>query len=124
MMPKWSRWLFVLLLLWLNHAAVCQQRLSAAEASNHIGQNATVCGKVASLHWAASSRGQPTFINLDEPYPRQIFTALIWGSDRPKFGNVEQKYSGKSICVSGTISSYRGAPQIILSNPEQITSGR
>jgi hypothetical protein len=24
--------------------------------------------------------------NLDEPYPRETFTILIWGSDREKFG--------------------------------------
>ena len=42
----------------------------------------TVCGIVASAHYAASSKGQPTFVNLDKPYPNQIFTVLIWGSDR------------------------------------------
>lgn len=41
--------------------------ITAAEAKNHIGETATACGKVASTKYAASSRGQPTFINLDEP---------------------------------------------------------
>lgn len=30
-------------------------------------------------------KGQPAFINLDKPYPNQIFAFLIWGSDRSKF---------------------------------------
>lgn len=66
--------------------------ISAAEAKNHIGEKAAVCGNVVSTHYAARSKGNPTFLNLDEPYPRQIFTILIWGSDRPKFGDPEAKY--------------------------------
>jgi hypothetical protein len=53
--------------------------LSAAEAKKHIGENATVCGLVVSAHFAANSRGEPTFLNLDEPYPNQIFTIVILG---------------------------------------------
>jgi hypothetical protein len=29
------------------------------------------------------------FLNLDQPYPREVFTVLIWGSDRAKFGTPE-----------------------------------
>jgi micrococcal nuclease len=80
-----------------------QLSISAAQARNHVGERATVCGNVASAHYAARSRGNPTLINLDKPYPNQIFTVLIWGSDRPKFGDPEEKYGSKHICVTGTI---------------------
>jgi hypothetical protein len=63
-----------------------KEKLTAAEAKNHVGEKATVCGTVASTHCAEKSKGQPTFLNLDEPYPKQIFTIVIWGKDRPKFG--------------------------------------
>src|SRR5271157_1115535 len=88
-------------------------RISAAEAKNHVGERATVCGEVASVHYAARSRGNPTFINLDKPYPDQIFTVLIWGSDRPKFGDPEEAYRSKHICVTGKISDYKGVPEIV-----------
>lgn len=106
-------------------ALVCAQspaaeRISAAEAKEHIGERATVCGPVASTKYAASSRGRPTFLNLDKPYPGQIFTVLIWGTDHPKFGEPEEKYRDKRICVSGIIKSYRGVPEIIAYEPEQI----
>jgi micrococcal nuclease len=81
---------------------------------------ATVCGKVVSTHYAASSRSRPTFLNLDEPYPRQIFTIVIWGSDRPKFGEPEAKYRDKSVCVTGKIKEYRGVPEVVASEPAQI----
>jgi hypothetical protein len=95
-------------------------RITAAEAKNHIGDTATVCGNVVSTHYAARSKGNPTFLNLDEPYPRQIFTILIWGSDRPKFGDPEAKYGNKKVCVTGLIKDYRGVPEVVAAQPSQI----
>lgn len=94
--------------------------ISAAQAKEHVGENATVCGQVASTHFAPRSRGTPTFINLDRAYPEQIFTVLIWGRDRQKFGDPEQKYANKRICVTGAIELYRGVPEIIAHEPKQI----
>ena len=107
----------VVLLAALAHT---QTSISAAEAKNHVGERATVCGEVASTHYAGRSRGNPTFINLDKPYPNQIFTLLIWGSDRPKFGDPEEAYRSKHICVTGKISDYKGVPEIIAYEPSQI----
>lgn len=97
-----------------------QSPISAAEAKNHVGERATVCGEVASTHYAARSRGNPTFINLDKPYPDQIFTVLIWGSDRPKFGDPEEMYRNKRICATGKIADYKGVPEIVAYEPSQI----
>lgn len=113
-----------LLLLFLGIFSVASAQsghLTAAQAKDHVGEHATVCGTVASTRFAGRSRGQPTFLNLDEPYPNQIFTIVIWGSDRPKFGQPEVKYRDKSVCVTGTIASYRGVPEIAASEPSQIT---
>jgi len=96
------------------------KRITAAEAKDHIGDRATVCGKVASTHYAKSSRGEPTFLNLDEPYPKEIFTILIWGSDRGKFGTPESEYKSLQVCVTGKITSYRGVPEIVASEHGQI----
>jgi len=64
-------------------------RLTADQAKDHIGEVATVCGTVVSPKYAVSSHRSPTFLNLDRPYPQQVFTILIWGDDRPKFGTPE-----------------------------------
>jgi hypothetical protein len=104
----------------LSLVTLAQKRLSAAEAKDHFGENATVCGDVASTKYADSAKGQPTFINLDKPYPNQIFTVLIWGSNRSKFGAPEDSYKGKKICVSGKITAYDGLPEIIADDPKQI----
>jgi hypothetical protein len=95
-------------------------KITAREAKDHIGEIETVCGKVASTHFASGSKGQPTFLNLDEPYPKEIFTILIWGSDREKFGTPELEYKGLRVCATGKITSYRGVPEIIATERGQI----
>lgn len=99
---------------------LAQSKITASEAKNHIGEKASVCGQVVSAHYAARTKGNPTFLNLDEPYPKQIFTILIWGSDRAKFGDPENKYANKKVCVTGTIKDYRGIPEVVAEQPSQI----
>ena len=96
------------------------KKLTTAEAKDHIGEQATVCGKVASTRYAATTRGKPTFLNLDKAYPSQVFTVLIWGDSREKFGTPEEKYRDKQICVTGKITEYRSGPEIVVSDPQNI----
>ncbi len=98
-----------------------QKKLTAAEAKDHVSETATVCGNVVSTRYAASTKGQPTFLNLDKLYPNQIFTAVIWGSNRSKFGRPEVEYGEKRICVTGKISLFRGVPEIVADDPGQVT---
>ena len=92
------------------------------DALQYVGQVKTVCGKVASTFFASRSRGRPTFLNLDKPYPNQTFTVVIWGRDRGKFEiPPEVLFMGKEICITGRITTYRGKPQITVSDPSQIT---
>jgi hypothetical protein len=99
---------------------LAQHKLTAPEAKEHIGEMATVCGTVASAHFAERTRGQPTFLNLDKSYPNQIFTILIWGNHREKFGSPENRYQDKRVCVTGAIKGYRGVPEIVADEPSQI----
>lgn len=116
-------------LLWLLLAAgvfvyaqtaPAQDSIPANDATRFIGQQKTVCGTVASAKYASRSKGKPTFLNLDKPYPRQVFTVLIWGSDRGNFDTPPEALSGKDICVTGVIQSYKGQPEIIVKDPGQI----
>ena len=112
--------LFLLLFLLTFSTAAQSNKITASEAKDHVGETRTVCGKVASTHYASGSKGQPTFLNLDEAYPKEVFTILIWGSDRPKFGTPETKYKDARVCVTGKITSYRGKQEIIATEPSQI----
>ena len=77
------------------------------------GETATVCGSVVSTQYAPGTKRQPTFLNLDKPYPNQVFTVLIWSENRSKFGTPESEYKGKRICVTGKITEYRNVPEIV-----------
>jgi DNA/RNA endonuclease YhcR with UshA esterase domain len=96
-------------------------QMSPEDAAGHVGETATVCGMVASAKFAAGSRAQPTFLDLDKPYPNAPFTAVIFGDDRARFGTPETSLRGKRICVTGQIRDYRGKPEIILNDPSQLT---
>jgi hypothetical protein len=111
----------VLVLALIVVASVGADALDPADAADHIGEQATVCGVVASAKFASDSRGQPTFLNLDKPYPNHVFTALIWGGDRAAFSYPPESLSGTRICVEGRITIFRGKAQIIVSRPSQIT---
>ena len=104
-------------------AASAQATLNPADAAGHVGQQATICGLVASAKYSPRSKGAPTFLNLDKPYPDQIFTVLIWGSARTKFTSPPESLQGTNICVTGQISSFRGAPEIVVNQPSQISRG-
>jgi hypothetical protein len=110
----------LVLALLIVQPVLAQKKLTAAEAKDHIGETATVCGNVVSTRYAASTKGQPTFLNLDKAYPNQIFTVVIWGSNRSKFGRPEVEYNEKRICATGKITMYRGVPEIIADAPAQI----
>ena len=113
-------WKWLLLTVLVTTTASAQQKLQPSEAKAHVGETATVCGVVASTRYAASTKGQPTFLNLDKPYPKHVFTVLIWGESRSNFGTPETEYRDKRICVTGEITVYHGTPEIVASKPDQI----
>jgi hypothetical protein len=113
-------WLIGFLALVFVIPANAQKKLTTSEAKEHYGDTATVCGAVVSTRFADSTKGQPTFLNLDKPYPNQVFTIVIWGNNRSKFGTPEKDYNGKRICVTGKITAYAGLPEIVADEPKQI----
>jgi hypothetical protein len=69
--------------------ALAADKLTTSEAKQHVGETATVCGVVASARYSERARGKPTFLDIDKAYPQQIFTVVIWGDNRAKFGAPE-----------------------------------
>jgi hypothetical protein len=98
--------------------------LEPQAAAAHIGETVTVCGVVASAEYEAKEQNQPTLLDLGKPFPNAIFTAVIYGDNRAKFGTPETSLRGKRICVTGQISEYSGKPEIVLTDPSQLTQWR
>jgi len=94
--------------------------LTPESAADHVGERVTVCGVVADVSHRADVRGEPTFLNFGAPYPRHVFTALVWGEHRARFAAPPESHEGESICVTGRVGSHRGKPQIVVDSPAQI----
>ena len=98
--------------------------VTPADAMDQVGHAAKVCGAVASAGYAADSRAHPTFLTLVNPgeqNPTRALTAVIYGTDRAKFGNPEVTLPGQRVCVTGFISYFRQRPEMMLSDPNQLS---
>lgn len=114
---------FISVLLILASSAGWSQealRLLSDQAAKHVGEFAQVCGVIAGTYYARSSNGGPTYLNFDKPYPDNEFTVIVWRKDRKNFPNKPELLSQHKACVTGTIEIYRGKPQIVAKQPEQI----
>jgi hypothetical protein len=96
------------------------QTITAAQAREHEGETATVCGVAQNEHTAATTRGKPTFIDLDSAFPYQIFSILIWDEDRPNVGDLPR--TGSRVCVTWVITYYHGVPRIGVKNGSQFVN--
>lgn len=101
-----STWIVLL----ATTVAFCQT-VPASEALHHVGERSTVCGQIAGERTSSTSRGAPTFINLDRAYPHEAFTAVIWQEHKESVGTLP---ATGSLCVTGTITEYHGIPEIQL----------
>jgi DNA/RNA endonuclease YhcR with UshA esterase domain len=90
-------------------------KISATEAKGHIDANAIVTGKVAEVNIAE----RLVRLNFENPYPKQVFTAVIFAAKTNLFPEVA-KLKDKTIEVIGKISDYRGRPEVILTNANQL----
>lgn len=98
-----------------SYEAAVSNTVPAAQAYKHIGDYRVVCGYVAQVK--GFSKGK--YLNLGTSYPNQDATVVVWNSDMGNFDGVDQ-YEGRDICVQGTVSSYKGTPQIKLSSMNQL----
>jgi len=87
-----------------------------------VGKRVTVCGAVSGATYQPRTKGQPTFINFDKPFPNHTFVAVVWSEDRSKFSpSPEQQFStGKNVCVTGSVEMYQGKPEIVVRTTDQI----
>jgi hypothetical protein len=99
----------------LSTALLAQtSKITPAEARGHIGEQAVVCGSVASTKFAERSKGTPTFINLDRSYPDQIFAVIgvriALSSDDPRKHFLESESASREK-LAATVASLRSSSE-------------
>lgn len=99
--------------------ASAQNAVAPKDALKHIGQMATVTGKVFGGKLIASNN--MTLLDINGYNPNQDLTIVINNADRAKFkGKPEADFKGKEVIVTGKIIDYKGKAEIIVRDPGQI----
>ena len=109
---------YFLLLLSFNYCF--SQTLSPNQAKDYIGKKITICGQVSGSYYSYKTKGKPTFLDMGGKYPASTFTVLIWSNYLNKFKYDLKELDGKNICVTGFIKEYKGKPEVVVSDPNQI----
>jgi hypothetical protein len=89
--------------------------IAGSRAGDYVGQNVTIEGRVAAIHespLATVLAFAPNFAG---------FTATILAADREKFpSDLAARVRDKTIRVTGTVTAYRGKPEMALRDPSQL----
>ena len=107
----------------LYSQANTKRELSTTEAKEHVGESATVCGKVVDAKISRYSTGQsgyPITFFLDGPEATRTFSFATLTRDPAKFGQIKEAYDGKRVCVTGKIMMLGNIPHIDVMQPSQI----
>jgi hypothetical protein len=88
------------------------------DASKHIGQYASVQGTLIDSYTASSGT---VFLDFCKSYKSCPFSAVIFSDDVSKFGDLS-RYNGSTVTITGTLTSYQGNAEIVLSSPSQISN--
>jgi hypothetical protein len=99
-------------------------RVTPADAKNHIGDTATVCGKVVDAKIddpGIGGRGKPVSFYLDQPRPNPVFYFVTFGAQPGGPQEAIAAYQGKRVCVTGKITATpAGEPFIMAADRPQI----
>jgi len=93
-------------------------KIEPAEAAKHVGELVIVEGKVEQIVLTVNLT---THINFGGLYPNHMFTATIFKARQSFFKSVKA-YEGRVIQVRGVVRLYRGKPEIVLEEPDQISA--
>jgi hypothetical protein len=94
---------------------------SASELKDHVGDSVKYCGKVATARLMDRMTNAPAFLNIDQAYPNQTLTVVVWSNDRKNFTEKPEKfYLDKNVCIYGKLEKYKDQLQIVIHSEQQL----
>jgi hypothetical protein len=90
--------------------------LTTYQASKKVNEAVIVKAKVAGSR-LFDKEGLKTFlVNLDEAYPDTPLTVVFYDEAFNALGKDENDLQDKTVVVSGTVTLYKGRPQIVITD--------
>jgi hypothetical protein len=83
------------------------------DAAGHINEQVNICAKIVGY----KVLGGMILVNLGAAYPDQLLTIVLRGAAKDGYTVVD----GQTICVTGRIEDYKGKPEIVVTDPKQIS---
>ena len=89
----------------------------------YVNESVKICKEPSETVHLPDVNGQPYFLKYTKKESSETYlTIVIWGRDIPRLEiNPYTYFSSGTVCVSGTVSSFRGRKQIIVRNTDQLT---
>lgn len=103
-------------IIFLSNFSLAQKKITSDKAIDHIGENCIVKGVVKQVF--ISKKGT-IFLNLDDYFPDNNFSGVIFKSDAGKFRNIKS-YENKVVEIKGKIKEYQGKTEIVIKSEEHI----
>lgn len=107
----------------MGQSAPSPTRVAPADAKNHVGETAIVCGKVVDTKtskYGIGGHGKPVTFDLDQPEPNPVFYFVTFGTQPDGPAEAVAAYQGKRVCVTGKIANAEDAPHIMAADRSQI----
>lgn len=105
-------------MMFLFYFAKSQTLILAKDAGQYIGKSVTICDSV----YTTKAMDKLTLINLGGAYPKELITVVINKADLAKFtSEPASMYLGNHVCITGTVTEFKGKTQIVVTDPKQIT---
>lgn len=109
----------ILFFLFVTTVAFSQEVVTLDQIKNYIGKEVTVCEVVKSTF--KTEKHEISFLNFGDRYPNQKLSIVIEKRHLKNFSYTPTVVLfGKTICVTGVLSYYKGKPQIIVKKEKQI----
>jgi len=83
------------------------------DAAGHMNEEVNICARI----YGYKALGSMTLVNLGAAYPDQLLTIVLRGEAKDAYTVVD----GQTVCVTGRIGDYKGKPEIVVTDPRQIT---
>ena len=115
-----------LLFMFLTYALAEPIFIDKYYAKSYVGKTVSICDTVS--HVSVPDNPNTPYIIYFEEYngkfsgANYLFNGIIWSSSLERIEiNPKSDLSGKDICINGTLSSYNGTPQIVITGLSQIS---